>query len=44
MLDGTVDIQNTLGAGTTVTVRLPKKRVIESENIVPIQDQQKKSA
>ncbi len=44
MLDGTVDIQSTLGVGTTVTVRLPKKRVIESKNIVPIQEQQKKSA
>ena len=44
MLDGTIDIQSRLGAGTTVTVRLPKKRVIESENIVPIQEHERQSA
>lgn len=44
MLDGTVDIQSKLGAGTTVTVHLPKKRVIKSENVVPIQEQERQSA
>ncbi|MCE2510456.1 MAG: CHASE2 domain-containing protein [Alphaproteobacteria bacterium] len=44
MLGGEIDIQSTLGAGTTVTVRLPKTRIIASENIVPIQEPRRQSA
>lgn len=37
MLNGTIDIQSRLGAGTVVTIRLPAERVIKSKNVVALE-------
>ncbi len=44
MLGGTIKIQSRLGAGTTVTVSLPKERAIESEQTAEAPEQQRLSA
>ncbi|MGB1547846.1 MAG: CHASE2 domain-containing protein [Alphaproteobacteria bacterium] len=44
MMDGKIEIRSTIGSGTAVTVRLPKSRIIESKNIVPLQEAHRQSA